>query len=152
MESSRESAAKAWVAQKERPSDPIIKIEKDSDDDEDSENEDFETVEEYLADIGLDDPFDFINQTTDPLTAAIQKGFWLDDPNLLTRHISVRVFAVHRLDLSLRTKKREGMVDFQSLDPFVRVTCAGAEMDTTISTLRVDVSYIWGDSDVDADT
>ena len=52
--------------------------------------------------IGLDDPFEFLNTTIDPVTEKIQNGFWIEDPCLLTRHVSVRIFAAHNIQSALR--------------------------------------------------
>ncbi|KAJ3369566.1 hypothetical protein HDU91_007073 [Kappamyces sp. JEL0680] len=155
IQRSRESAIRYWKTQKQL-ADNIYGDDGESGDhgyfnqEEGGFIDEFPTVELYLQGVGLDDPYEFLDQKIDPITEKIQNSFWIDDPCLLTRHISVRVFAAHNIVSSLRfigarltigavlgraddrVKKRAGSVEYQSVDPFVRIKCAGVTADTTI--------------------
>ena len=64
--------------------------------------DEFPSLAAYMESIGLDDPYEFLSTTIDPITEKIQSGFWIEDPYLLTRHISVRIFAAHNMQSALR--------------------------------------------------
>ncbi|KAJ3187591.1 hypothetical protein HK101_009344 [Irineochytrium annulatum] len=85
----------------------------------------------YLESLQLDDPeFFFTNQET--LTSEIIKNGYIDDMNALRRKIVVRVCAARNLRGYSRLKKRfKKEIDYQSMDPLVRVECAGVVHETT---------------------
>ncbi|KAI9309973.1 hypothetical protein DFJ73DRAFT_968909 [Zopfochytrium polystomum] len=90
----------------------------------------YPTVDDYLASLSLDDP-EFLFKSEDSLTYEIKTTGLVTNPQLLKRRLVVRVCAARNLLMCARMKKRAGVGIFDdSMDPVIRVTCAGLVRET----------------------
>jgi hypothetical protein len=121
LRKARKDAIRVWYQYKSDETDDSIEF-----------LEEYPTYEKYLEYQGLEDPSNILD-TTEEISEQIQNSFKISDQNLLTRHLSIRIFAAHRLASCLRIKKRSSReIQYFTLDPFISVKCAGIVKNTTI--------------------
>lgn len=85
----------------------------------------------YLASVNLDDPECFFSKQ-DSVTQDIVTTGIVSDMTMLRRKIVVRICAARNLRYYTRIKKRDTTgVYYKSLDPLIRVECAGQTLETT---------------------
>ncbi|KAI8920524.1 hypothetical protein BC831DRAFT_478987 [Entophlyctis helioformis] len=91
----------------------------------------YKTLDCYLSSIGLEDAECFF-RPSDWLVDSLNAAGQIIDPNILKRRVSVRIFAAYNLRGHGRLKKRAGReISYETLDPFVQVSCAGVSKRTT---------------------
>ncbi|KAI9327055.1 hypothetical protein BDR26DRAFT_876141 [Obelidium mucronatum] len=94
----------------------------------------------YLSTLSLDDPEFFFTKSESVTIDIAEKGF-IEDMNILKRSIVVRIYSARNLLSLTRLKKRPKKgIEFDSLDPMIRVELAGIVQQTPaiISTIKPD--------------